>query len=117
MAVWPGGLPQVVFQGQYQESPPKNSINTQPDVGPAKVRPRFTAGVRRVQFSLPLKASEVETLDVFYVTTLKYGSQPFDWKHPRTGADVTMRFKPGTEPIYTDRGDIFIARLELEILP
>jgi hypothetical protein len=114
-AVWPGGLPQVAMQGQYNEEPPTTAIRSQMDTGPAKIRQRYTAGPRPVQITLPLSAAEVEILDVFHVTTLKGGSLPFDWKHPRTQANVSMRFRRA--PGYTDQGSIYLARLDLEILP
>lgn len=115
MAVWPSSIAQVVVPGTYQETPPNNLLRTQMDAGPPKVRRRYTAGVRPISFSIPVTKTDTETLDVFYVTTLKDGEQPFDWTHPRTGVATTFKFR--REPTYTDFGAIFYARLDLEILP
>lgn len=116
MAIWPSTLPQVAFQSMgYREMAPDIALRTQMDAGPAKVRRRFTAGVRNIDFTIPCSAAEIATLDTFYVTTLQGGVLPFDWTHPRTGAAASFRFRG--RPEYTDLGAVFSARLELEILP
>jgi hypothetical protein len=116
MPAWPGTLPAAILVDGTQEQAPKNTIRTEMDAGPPKVRQRFTAGIRPIKGSLKLTKAQVETLDVFYVTTLKSGSLRFDWTHPRTGAATEFRFT--APPSYTSQGqDTWTAQLELEVLP
>ncbi len=46
MATWPATLPAPALSS-LRETPPDNLIRTQMDKGPAKVRRRTTANVRR----------------------------------------------------------------------
>lgn len=115
--VWPVTLPQLLRDEGFSEQPPDLSIRTSMSAGPAKVRRRQTATVRPFQARLTLTKAQVETLDVFYVTTLKSGSLRFDWVQPRTQAASDLRFT--APPRYSPAsGDVlFNAELSLEILP
>lgn len=117
MAVWPGTLPVIPLVAGYKESPPDVLIRTQMDAGPARVRPRYTAGVRPIIGEIVCTPTQVATLDTFYVTTLLQGSLPFDWISGRTGATVAYRFvKP---PTYQPDGskELWLVKLELEMMP
>jgi len=114
---WPAGLPQLVAVDGYGEAPPDTALRTGMDAGPAKVRRRSTAGIRPLSVQLDLDAAQVETLDDFYVETLRSGALSFDWAHPRTQEAVTLRFvRP---PAYRPQGSdvAWRATLQLEILP
>jgi hypothetical protein len=116
-ASWPPGLPQLVAVEGYDEAPPDLTVRTQMDAGPAKVRRRFTAGVRALSLQLDLDSAQVETLDVFFDATLQGGALAFDWVHPRTQAAATLRFvrPPVYRPGASDAA--WQAVLQLEILP
>ena len=117
MAAWPGTLPVIPLVEDFSESPPDVLIRTQMDAGPARVRPRYTAGVRPIMGKIRCTKTQVATLDTFYVTTLVFGSLPFDWISGRTGATVSYRFtKP---PQYKPEGtkDLWTVTLELEVMP
>ena len=117
MPAWPASLPQLVAVEGYEESPPETALRTEMEAGPAKLRRRFTAGVRPLSVLLDLDAAQVETLDGFFVTDLAGGSLRFDWVHPRTQATVELRFlRP---PVYRPLGSdaAWRAALHLEILP
>jgi hypothetical protein len=117
MIVWPASLPQLVAVEGYEESPPETALRTEMDAGPAKVRRRFTAGVRPITAQLDLDAAQVETLDQFYVTTLAGGALRFDWVDPRNQAAVELRFvRP---PVYRPAGSdaAWTAFLQLEVMP
>ena len=118
MAVWPtaGNFPQTVAYRDFQEQTPAAIIRTQMEAGPDKVRRRYTAAPRPFRAMLSLATAQVATLDSFFVTTLAYGSLPFDWVHPRTGSAGVFRFKG---PItYTRLGpDLWQAKFEMELLP
>ena len=116
MATWPATLPSYVLVEGYSEMPPVNSIRTQMDVGPPKVRRRSTAAPRPITCKQHMTKTQVAILDTFYVTTLSSGVDPFDWTHPRTGASVSFTF---TEPPTYESlgGTAWGVTLKLEILP
>lgn len=114
---WPAGLPQLVAVDGYGEAPPDTIMRTNMGAGPAKVRRRSTAGIRPLSVLLDLDATQVETLDAFYVETLHGGAVAFDWIHPRTQVAVTLRFvRP---PAYRPQGSdaSWRAAVQLEVLP
>src|SRR5262249_41506214 len=133
--VWPAELPQIVQLSGYQESPPDLVLRTQMDAGPAKVRRRFTSGVRPIQASLVLHENQCQMLDNFFVRDCAGGALAFDWQTQRSPdaselvdeSDVvtdstfllvarSMRF--AKRPTYTSLGGkLYQATLELEILP
>ena len=113
--VWPAQLPQDSFIGHI-ETAPEERLRTGMDVGPPKMRRRFTAGVRNVEIPIVLTTSEATTLMDFYTSTLTGGVGAFDWKLPRTGATVSFRFvaPPKIEAI---EPNVWRTALSLEILP
>lgn len=116
MPTWPGTLPQKPSSRGYREVPPSNTMRTQMDQGPAKIRRRTTANVRPLDCTFELTLAEVAILETFYTTTLKSGSLAYDWDHPRTDVAGTWRFKK--EPVYSSPGgDLWEARCSLELLP
>lgn len=117
MAVpYPAGLPQVLADRDYREQPPDTALRTEMDQGPAKVRRRFTAGVRPVTGRLDLSEAQVEILDGFYVTDLAGGTLRFDWVNSRNRVAGELRFVG--PPVYTPLGgDRWRADLSLEIMP
>lgn len=90
--VYPPALTRPPRVDSLNETAPENSVRSETDVGPAKVRRRFTGDRRVFSIVLDYKRSEVAVFDDFYLTTTKGGSLPFVWKNPRTGSDVDMRF-------------------------
>lgn len=91
------------------------------DVGPAKVRRRTSAGVRDFTISLVMNRAELALLDEFFVSTTQSGTEPFQWKHPRTGNLIDYRFL--SRPQYTPLGPRNVAAskwtvtFQLEALP
>jgi len=117
MAIWPVELPQQMELGE-SETPPDVMLRTKMDIGPDKIRRRFTAGVRMVRGFVEMSATNIASFDGFFVSTLKHGSIPFDWVLPRSGAAVTYRFVevPQYESV-ADRKNWYRVKLSLEILP
>lgn len=115
MALWPSTLPQQVLAADYVESADANTIRSDVDVGPAKLRRRYTAEVKVFQIGLVLTAAQVATLETFYDATLGV-VDPFDWTHPRTLAAASFRFR--SRPEYRALGrSLFRAAFALELLP
>lgn len=116
MPTWPGTLPQDPEIDGLVEQPPDTILRTQMDAGPAKVRRRFTAGVRPFRMKMLLTKTQVADLETFFVTTLKYGSESFDWHNPRTQASEEFRFVG--PPAYNMLGpDTWMASFTVEQLP
>lgn len=115
MATWPATLPPPVLNS-LKESPPDNTIRSQMDKGPAKVRRRTTANIRPISFTMRLTPAQVETLDTFYDVTTFSGADEFDYTHPRTSAAVTARFV--SPPEYSElEGVLYNCSISLEIMP
>jgi hypothetical protein len=117
MAVgWPSGLPSIVLEEGYAERWAENVIRSPMDVGPAKLRRRSTAAVRRTTAVQLLTTAQVATLKTFYDTTTAYGSLSFDFTDARTGATLEARYvtPPAIAPAAPG---YWRAAYDLEILP
>ena len=115
MAIWPSGLPQRPLAEGFTESAVPSVVRTDMDVGPAKMRRRYTAEVRVYSMGLLLTTAQVATLETFYVTTLGC-VEPFDWIDHRTNAAASYRFR--SPPSYSEAGPgYWRATLDLEVLP
>jgi hypothetical protein len=115
MAVWPTSLPQQVLAADFTESADANLVRSDVDVGPAKLRRRYTAEIKVFQIGLVLTADQVATLETFYDSTLG-AVDPFDWTHPRTLAAASLRFR--SRPEYRAlAGGWWRASFALELLP
>jgi hypothetical protein len=116
MPAWPTTLPTAPLVDRFQETAPDTVLRTAMDEGPAKLRPRTTAGVRTMTLSYILDRAQVAALDIFYATTLSGGALAFDMAHPRTGNAASCRFR--APPEYSAvNGDYFRAAISLEVLP
>lgn len=115
MPSWPVTLPPPALNS-LRESPPNNTLRTEMDVGPAKVRRRSTANVRPLSFTLNLEPSQVDVLDDFYMEGTFGGVDAFDMLHPRTDVPVRVRFTQ--PPEYQEaEGVLYRATVNLEVLP
>ena len=116
MATWPVTLPEIPLIAGASETAPDVVIRTQMDAGPAKIRRRFTAGVRKHQMKMILTTAQVAILDDFFVSTLSGGAVAFDWENPRTNVAAEFRFTG--PPQYTPvSGSYYDVGFELEELP
>ena len=116
MSDWPVTLPEKMEQQGYAAKFPDGSVRTEMDAGPAYQRQRFTAASESQRGIVWLDQAQLNILRTFYITTLGHGSVAFDWKHPTTDLDVSMRFTSLPEIIST-RGLAFEVSLNLEVLP
>ncbi len=116
MPSWPGTLPQNFQVQGFSEQEPDLLLRSEMDAGPAKLRRRFTAGVRPVTTTLILTQTQKATLSTFFGTTLSGGALSFDWVLPNTATTATYRFTG--PPVYQALGNnLFSAQLNLEVLP
>lgn len=115
MAAWPGTLPQNFQTSGYQETGANNTIRTQMEVGPDKVRKRTSSDVRTVTGRMYITGAQYTIMRDFYENLHEYGALSFT-KDDEHGTNRTWRFvKP---PAYTHIGaDNWWVRLEIEELP
>ena len=114
---WHTDLPQELFLSGYSQTYPNVTIKSEMDVGPAKVRRRFTAGVEPVSGTMILTAAQLATLDTFYNTTLLGGSLRFAWTVPPAhSVACEMRFTEPPTWTAIEPGKYEVS-LALEILP
>jgi len=88
MEAWPVSLQQKLNVDSFQYSLGNTSVRSSMDVGPDKVRARFTDAVDTYSCSILLDHDEVETFKTFYKTTINNGVDQFTFVDPFT-EDVT----------------------------
>lgn len=116
MTSWPVSLPGSPLLDGFSETAPETVIRTEMDQGPAKLRQRTTAGVRRLRMAFLLTTAQVETIDEFYTDTLKGGALPFVFAHPRSEEALNLRFT--APPVYSPAGNgYFRVGIEAEAMP
>ena len=120
-AVWPAGLPQAPQLRALREQPPELTVRTSMDVGPAKIRRRQTAGVRRFTIEIKLTRTQLALLDEFFIDTLAGGALAFQWTQHRTGDLIDYRFlgPPEYAPMAPRQGgsELWMATFSIEALP
>lgn len=115
-SVWPASLPQIPLRNGFSESGQGATIRTQMDVGPAKLRARYTAEIVNFNISLVLTTPQRSTLETFYQTTTVFGSCPFDWDDFVNGGTAEYRFI--TRPTYRNLADeLWSTTFSMERLP
>lgn len=91
MTDWPTSLP-AQFEVGAQLSKQGGFVRSQTDTGPFKQRRRFTAVSRFLSGTMLLTNAQRATLETFYTTTVKEGSEVFNFEDPEDGGTVSARF-------------------------
>lgn len=121
-AVWPAELPQAPLVSGLEETLPDLTVRSQPDLGPAITRARFSAGVTPVTITLKMTRGQLTTFWAFFLDSIAGGALPFDWKDHRTKADRTYRItsqpktRPGAPGLASQR-DVWTVTFTAEMLP
>lgn len=114
---WPVLLQQkleTAFQMTYGNS----RIATEMDIGPAKVRSRFTDTVDIYTCQITMDMDEKAIFDQFFKTTLGNGTLPFLFVDPFSQVEEVFRFAPDQSPVLTPLGGrVFTLRMTWEKLP
>lgn len=100
---------------QFTETLGDGRIRTENDMGPVKVRRRYTAVLDVLEVAYHLTQTQAGTLRTFYRTDTKGGTLQFDYTHPVTGSTVQARFR--TPPTFVPQGVDVLATFSVEILP
>lgn len=116
MDTWPGSLQQKLNVAGFTKKFGSTSVRTDMDVGPAKVRSRFTDAVDVYSCSVDFDFSEHSTFENFGKTTLNNWVLPFLFDDPFTEAEATFRFvePPTVNPL---GGRVFQVSMSWEKLP
>lgn len=104
MSDWPISLQEKLDVSGFEYIQGNTRVATDMDVGPKKVRARFTDGIDRYQCQVTLDFTDVATFKTFYKTTLGNGTLPFNFDDPFTEQPAVFRFAPDQEPIIRPLG-------------
>lgn len=116
MTDWPADLPQNVLAADFQEQAQPQAIRSSVDVGPAKMRRRYTAAIKVYRMAIYLTTAQKASLETFFDSSLGGGVLPFNWVDHISGDPRTYRFT--APPSYSAAAPtVFKAALELESLP
>lgn len=96
---WPGGLQQRLEVAGFQYLPGNTRVASDMDIGPKKVRNRYTEGIDLYQCQVTLDFAEVQTFKTFYKTTLANGTLPFLFVDPFEEDEAVFRFAPDQDPV------------------
>lgn len=117
MVDWPGTLPDLVSQPDYEEGFADVVIRSPMDTGRPKRRRRFTAAIKSLKVTIPLSGVELDIFTAFYEDDIKGGSLSFNYTHPRTGVAIVVAFVSVPQPARPFGVDRFSVTLDLEIIP
>lgn len=109
---WPSTLPQMLRLDGLSAKKKNNVVRTQMDVGPQKVRKRYTISSKEFTGTLLLTESQREILESWYDTTLESGSLRFIMKDPQTQENGEFRFLEDYDEESTDGLWTITLRLE-----
>jgi hypothetical protein len=98
---WHPALPQTVNAEDFVEQKGATTIRSDMEVGPAKVRRRFTRSVDIYSVSMTLTQNQNAIFDTFYAVNLNGGATSFNFINPRTGVLDTFRMvgEPSSKPL------------------
>jgi hypothetical protein len=115
-ANFPASLQQKFNEQGFSNKFGETVIRTNVEVGPAKVRRRYTKAIDLYRSTINLKYDDWQTLKDFYDVTLNGGALPFNFENPMTQTQEEFRFvtSPDLAPL---GGEWFRVTLDLERLP
>ena len=117
MAVaWPSTLQQLLSEANFSIAEGDTVIRSDMDIGPQKVRRRFTQGIDLLTASIYLTNAQYTIFKNFYRTSLNGGVLTFEFNHPIEGDLREYRFK--APPQFSSiGGDNYVVQLSWEELP
>ncbi len=115
METWPAELQQHLNVDNFGVDFGETLVRSQMDIGPDKVRSRFTDGVDIYTTSIDLDIEDYDLLTQFYKTTLNNGANTFAFIDPLTTGSAEFRFlgPPSVRPL---GGRIFRVTMKWEKL-
>lgn len=89
---WPVTLQDCVNEEGFGNELGETVLRSDMDVGPAKLRRRFTRGFDNFTTTVNLTTAQYSLFRTFYYTSLNGGTLPFEFKHPITQVVSEFRF-------------------------
>lgn len=118
MSAWPSSLQQKMDVDGFQYRFGNTAVVSDMDVGPAKVRNRFTDAIDGYDCQHTIDIDDIAIFKTFYKTTLGNGTLKFTFPDPITGVVTEFRFTPGQTPIFRPLGGrIFTLNMSWEFVP
>ncbi len=116
METYPSGLQQKLNADNFGITFGDTTIRSGMDIGPDKVRSRFTDGIDQYTVGILMDFDDYDTLYDFYKDTLGNGTLSFAFVNPMTGDTDEFRFlgPPDIRPI---GGRMFSVSMKWEKLP
>lgn len=93
MESWPLTFQQLINEEGFGKQLGDTTIRSDMDVGPDKVRSRFTVGVDQYSCTIYLDYDQLQDFEDFYKTTLGNGTLTFSFNDPFTGSPAEFRFR------------------------
>ena len=91
---WPATLQQYLNEENFAEKPRSTKVKSENDVGPPKVRNRYTKPYKEVNATITFEDKTHYTTFVnFFETTLANGTKKFYFDHPIEEDQRVYRFK------------------------
>jgi hypothetical protein len=113
---WPAALQECLNESNFSFNKGDSALRSDMDVGPSKVRNRYTTSIDEVQGSINVTTSEYTTFDNFFKNTLANGTKQFYFNHPITQVQTVFRFT-GPYQLVSIGGTNFRISFSWEILP
>jgi hypothetical protein len=117
---WPVGVPSTFEQDGYSFSPQNGTLRSEMDIGPAKVRRRFTATIERHSGEIVMTKAQFNTWLSWFYNTIGYGALDFNFTHPLSGSPIVARIITKEPPFsVSPDGQTQYVRVsfEIEVLP
>ncbi len=111
---WAATLPQRPTLDGSTETLRSSVLRTETDVGPAKVRRRYTAVADVFTVRFLMTSAQTTTFRSFFISDAKRGAEVIVMKHPVTGSNANVRIT--TEPVITPRGTYYEVSFGIEVL-
>ncbi len=116
METYPSGLQQKLNADNFSVVLGNTTVRSGMDVGPDKVRSRFTDGVDVYTVSIWMDIGDYSTLTTFYKATLGNGAKTFGFPNPLTNTTDEFRFL-GPPEITPLGGREFVVTMKWELQP
>lgn len=117
MTDWPSSLPQGLAAQDFKYSLPDNTIRTQMDQGPDKIRRRTTSTPGTLDGSMVMSSAQWEDLVAFFQTTVaETGQFTFPNPYDEGATDITVRFRSSPEAVFFAPGKWRVS-LSFEVMP
>lgn len=115
-ATWPISLQTLVNEESFSYKIGNTVLRSDMDVGPSKVRRRFTKSVDQLTVTINLTTDQFDTFMDFFDVDCNGGATTFNYTHPITG--LTQEFRFVDAPNFSSiGGGNFRVAMSWEILP